>query len=209
MRESYLRHLETLHTELVRMGALCEEAIGNAVKGLLEDDGTARAQAIELEDRINQKEREIESFCVKLLLLEQPVAGDLRRVTAALKMITDMERIGDQAADIAEISAFMADSPVKRDVHIEDMTAAATKMLTDSVDSFVEDDIEKALGVIADDDIVDGLFDRIRGELIGVIMDDGSKGRACLDILMIAKYLERIGDHAENIAESVVYSING
>jgi phosphate transport system protein len=209
LRERYLRQLEALHTELMRMGALCEDAIGNAVKGLLDDDDAARARALELEDRINQKEREIETFCVKLLLLEQPVAGDLRRVTTALKMVTDMERIGDQAADIAEISAFMAGSPVKRDVHIEDMAAAATKMLTDSVDSFVEGDIEKARGVIADDDIVDSLFGRIRGDLIGVIMGDGSKGAACLDILMIAKYLERIGDHAENIAESVVYSITG
>jgi phosphate transport system protein len=207
MRESYLKQLETLHTELTRMGALCEEAIGGAVKALLDDDGDARKRAIRLADLINQKEREIETFCVKLLLLEQPVAGDLRKVTTALKMITDMERIGDQAADIAEISAFMVGSRVKSDVHIADMAAAAIRMLTGSVDSFVEGDPEKAREVIASDDIVDGLFDEIKSELIDVIMKDGGQGGACLDILMTAKYLERIGDHAENIAASALYSM--
>ena len=209
MRDSYLKQLETLHTELTRMGALCEDAIGSAIKALLDDDGAARERALRLEDMINQKQREIETFCVKLLLLEQPVAGDLRRVTTALKMITDMERIGDQAADIAEISAFMAGSPVKSDVHIADMAAAAIKMLTDSVDSFVEGDGEKARGVIAGDVVVDRLFDRIKAELIDIITKDGTKGGACLDILMTAKYLERIGDHAENIAESALCSMSG
>ncbi|MDR0424396.1 MAG: phosphate signaling complex protein PhoU [Clostridiales Family XIII bacterium] len=209
MRDSYVRQLRQLHTELIRMGAYCEESIDCAVRGLLCDDAGLRGKALDLEDAINLKQREIEAFCVRLLLREQPVARDLRQITTAQKMIIDMERIGDQATDIAEISAFMAGSSVKSDIHIADMAASAIKMLTDSVDSFVHEDLEKARQVVASDDIVDALFSTIKGELIEIIMGDATKGSDCLDLLMIAKYLERIGDHAENIAESVVYWISG
>ncbi|MDR0571075.1 MAG: phosphate signaling complex protein PhoU [Clostridiales Family XIII bacterium] len=209
MRESYQKQLQTLHTELIRMGAYCEEAIAYAIKGLLDDDAELRRKALEMEETINEKERAIEYFCIRLLLREQPVARDLRQITTAQKMIIDMERIGDQATDIAEISAFMVGSAVKSDIHIADMAAAAAKMLTDSVDSFVEGDIEKARRVIEDDDLVDELFTKVKSELIEQIMKDSTKGGACLDLLMIAKYLERIGDHAVNIAEAVVYSIEG
>jgi phosphate transport system protein len=209
MRDSYIKRLETLHTELIRMGAVCEEAISCAIKGLLNDDAKLLHRAIELEDEVNRKEREIDAFCVKLLLLEQPVASDLRQITAAQRMIIDMERISDQAADIAEISTFMKENRVKSDIHIGEMADAAAKMLTDSVDSFVASDLEKARAVKARDDIVDALFDKVRGELISLITKDNRAGAACLDILMIAKYLERIGDHAENIADSVIYSITG
>ncbi|MDR1481301.1 MAG: phosphate signaling complex protein PhoU [Synergistaceae bacterium] len=209
MRDGYRRRLETLHTELIRMGALCEEAIASAAKGLLDELPEYRERAVKLESEIDAYEREIEALCVKLLFREQPVAGDLRQITSAHKIITDMERIGDQAADIAEISAFMAGSSVKSDIHIADMAKAAIKMLSESVDSFVTGDLEKARGVIESDDIVDDLFSKIKGELIGSIANNPLLGEDCLDLLMIAKYLERIGDHAVNIAEWVVYSITG
>jgi phosphate transport system protein len=209
MRDTYRKQLETLHAELIRMGALCEDAISNAVRGLLEEDGKSRARAVRLEETINLKEREIEDFCLRLLLREQPVAGDLRQITAAQRMITDLERIGDQAADIAEISEFLAGDATKHEVHIGDMADAAVTMLKNSVDAFVAGDTEGARGVVAYDDVVDGFFDRVRGELIERIARDGGSGAVCLDILMIAKYLERIGDHAENIAEWVIYSIEG
>lgn len=209
MRQSYLEHLETLHTELIRMGALCEDAIASAVKGLIDEDVDLQEKAKRLEEEIDLKEREIEDFCYRLLIREQPVAGDLRQINAAMKLVTDMERIGDQAADIAEIAAFMAGSTVKSDVHIADMATAATSMLKKSVDSFVAGDVEKAKEVMTSDDLVDGLFMKIKGELVKRIAEDNTAGGDCLDLLMIAKYLERIGDHATNIAEQVVYSVTG
>jgi phosphate transport system protein len=209
MRDSYRKQLDTLHVSLIRMGAFCEEAIAKAVKGLLEEDLSLAKEVAQTEREIDLMEREIEAFCLRLLLREQPVAGDLRQITAAQRIITDMERIGDQAADIAELSAFMVGSPVKSDIRIGDMASAAVKMLTDSVDSFVGNDLEKARRVIAYDDVVDDLFDKVKSELIALIAKDGKSGGACLDLLMIAKYLERIGDHATNIAEWVEYSITG
>ncbi|MDR2089324.1 MAG: phosphate signaling complex protein PhoU [Clostridiales Family XIII bacterium] len=209
MRDSYRKQLEALHVSLIRMGAFCEEAIAKAVKALLDEDPSLAQEVAQAEKEIDLMEREIEAFCLRLLLREQPVAGDLRQITAAQRMITDMERIGDQAADIAELSVFMVGSPVKSDIRIGDMARATVKMLSDSVDSFVGDDLEKARGVIAYDDVVDDLFDEIKNELIALIAKDGSAGGACLDLLMIAKYLERIGDHATNIAEWVDYSITG
>jgi phosphate transport system protein len=209
MRDGYRKRLETLHTELIRMGALCEDAIASAAKGLLDELPEYREKAIKLESEIDAYEREIEALCVKLLFREQPVAGDLRQITSAHKIITDMERIGDQAADIAEISAFMVGSSVKSDIHIADMARATINMLSESVDSFVAGDLEKARGVIESDDIVDDLFSKIKGELISSIANNPLLGEDCLDLLMIAKYLERIGDHAVNIAEWVVYSITG
>jgi phosphate transport system protein len=209
MRDSYRKQLEALHVSLIRMGALCEEAIAKAVKALLDEDPAIAKDVAQTEKEINLMEREIEAFCLRLLLREQPVAGDLRQITAAQRMITDMERIGDQAEDIAELSLFMAGSPVKSDIRIGDMALATVKMLSDSVDSFVGNDLEKARGVIAYDDVVDDLFDKVKNELIELIAKDGGSGGACLDLLMIAKYLERIGDHATNIAEWVEYSITG
>ncbi|MDR2177137.1 MAG: phosphate signaling complex protein PhoU [Treponema sp.] len=210
MRESYRKQLDTLHSELIRMGALCEDAIGCAVKGLLQDEPVLRNKAIELERDIDLKEREIETFCVHLLLREQPVAGDLRQITAAQHMITDMERIGDQAENIAELSRFLEGNSIKNGVHIGDMADATVKMLTDSVDAFVAADIEQVHAVIEYDRKVDELFRKIKGELIDMIAEQSrDTAEACLDLLMIAKYLERIGDHAQNIAEWVEYSITG
>jgi phosphate transport system protein len=209
MREHYTKKLEELHTELIRMGALCEDAISNAVKGLFDDNEDLREKTIRLEAEIDQKESEIENFCLRLLIREQPVAGDLRQINAALKLISNMERIGDQAADIADISAFMKGSSVKKEIHIEEMARAAVNMLNDSVDSFVAWDAQKARDVIAYDDVVDGLFSQIKNELLRRMAKDASAAGDCLDLLMIAKYLERIGDHAENIAEQVLYTITG
>ena len=209
MRNKFDSQLEKLNLELITMGALCEDAISASVKGFLDDDDALCRKAVEAEDEINRKERDIESICMKLLLEQQPVARDLRVVSSALKMISDMERIGDQAYDIAEIAKFIKNSNVKSKIHIKDMAAAATKMVTDSVDSFVKKDVKLARAVMAYDDKVDNLFNCIKDELVQLITEDKANGEFCIDLLMIAKYLERIGDHAVNIAEWVEYSITG
>ncbi len=209
MRNKFDSQLEKLNLELITMGALCEDAISASVKGFLDDDDALCRKAVETEDEINRKERDIESICMKLLLEQQPVARDLRVISSALKMISDMERIGDQAYDIAEIAKFIKNSNVKSKIHIKDMAAAATKMVTDSVDSFVKKDVELARAVMAYDDKVDNLFNCVKDELVQLITEDKANGEFCIDLLMIAKYLERIGDHAVNIAEWVEYSITG
>ena len=203
MRNKFDSQLEKLNLELITMGALCEDAISASVKGFLDDDDALCQKAVEAEDEINRKERDIESICMKLLLEQQPVARDLRVISSALKMISDMERIGDQAYDIAEIAKFIKNSNVKSKIHIKDMAAAATKMVTDSVDSFVKKDVELARSVMVYDDKVDNLFDCVKDELVQLITEDKANGEFCIDLLMIAKYLERIGDHAVNIAEWV------
>ena len=146
---------------------------------------------------------------MRKLLSQQPVARDLRTVSSALKMISDMERIGDQASDIAEITRSMTPSTIKNEVHVKNMTEAAIKMVTDSIESFVKKDLALAQEVIAYDDVVDRMFDTIKCELIDLISKQNVNGELCIDLLMIAKYLERIGDHATNIAEWVIYSITG
>ena len=209
MRNKFDHQLEKLNLELITMGALCEDAISASVKGLLDDNDELCQKAVSTEEEINRKERDIESICMKLLLEQQPVARDLRVISSALKMISDMERIGDQAYDIAEIAMFIKNSNVKSRVHIKEMAAAAIKMVTDSVDSFVKKDIELARAVMDYDDKVDNLFNCIKDELVQLISEDRANGEFCIDLLMIAKYLERIGDHAVNIAEWVEYSISG
>lgn len=208
MRDKFNEQLEQLNVELIKMGALCEEAISAAAKALLEGDAALRETACVAEREIDQKERDIESLCMKLLLQQQPVARDLRTISSALKMISDMERIGDQAADIAEITRDIADNSIKDLVPIGDMARATIKMVTDSVDSFVRKDLGLAEAVISSDDVVDDLFLQVREELIRRI-GMGDSGEVCIDLLMIAKYLERIGDHAVNIAEWVEYSLTG
>ena len=209
MRNKFDHQLEKLNLELITMGALCEDAISASVKGLLDDNDELCQKAVSTEEEINRKERDIESICMKLLLEQQPVARDLRVISSAIKMISDMERIGDQAYDIAEIAKFIKNSNVKSRVHIKEMAAAAIKMVTDSVDSFVKKDIELARAVMDYDDKVDNLFNCIKDELVQLISEDRANGEFCIDLLMIAKYLERIGDHAVNIAEWVEYSITG
>ena len=208
MRVKFEAQLERLNVELITMCALCEEVISGAAKALLDGDSGLRETVLAAERDINQKERDIESLCMKLLLQQQPVARDLRTISSALKMISDMERIGDQAADIAEITRDIADNSIKDLVPIGDMARATIKMVTDSVDSFVRKDLGLAEAVISSDDVVDDLFLQVREELIRRI-GMGDSGEVCIDLLMIAKYLERIGDHAVNIAEWVEYSLTG
>ena len=174
-----------------------------------ETDKQSAEKAAALEREIDHKEREIESLCMKLLLQQQPVARDLRTISSALKMISDLERIGDQASDIAGITGYIEDEQLKSGTHIYEMARAASRMVTDSVDSFVRKDLGKARAVQKEDDIVDGLFDTVKNELVGQITEHPDLSGECLDLLMIAKYLERIGDHAVNVAEWVEYSITG
>ena len=208
MRNTFQEQLEQLNVELIRMGALCEEAISDATKAYLEGDRELGQQACRLEQEIDNKERDIESQCMKLLLRQQPVARDLRAVSAAMRMISDMERIGDQALDIAEIARDMAPNHLGSRTPMEEMAREAISMVTDSVDSFVRGDLNLAHGVIARYDRVDGLFLQVREELTGLIAA-GEDGSVCLDMLMVAKYFERIGDHACNIAQWVEYALTG
>lgn len=201
--------LEELNVELIKMGALCEEAITASVSALIQYDKTFVHTVFEKDDEIDRMERDIETFCMRLLLQQQPVAKDLRAISSALKMISDMERIGDQAGDIAEIMAVMKDHDTKSKLHIQDMARATVKMVTDAVESFVRKDLKLARSVMAYDDVVDGLFDQVKEEIVGLIGEDPANGEFCIDLLMIAKYLERIGDHATNIAEWVEFSITG
>lgn len=209
MRNKFDSQLEKLNLELITMGALCEDAISASVKAMLNGDETLCDKVFAADAEIDQKERDIEAICMKLLLQQQPVARDLRVISSALKMISDMERIGDQASDIAEITKFIKNSSVQSRVHISDMAAAAIKMVTDSVESFVKKDLSLARAVMEYDDKVDNLFGCVKDELVRLIAEDRANGEFCIDLLMIAKYLERIGDHAVNIAEWVEYSITG
>ena len=209
MRKTFDDQLMQLNREMISMGALCENVIAMAAKSLLEGD-TGLAQKVPVtEAEIDQKEREIESMCLKLLLQQQPVARDLRIISSALKMITDMERIGDQSADIAEIVTMANISASDDTLHIGNMARAAIKMVTGAVDAFVSRDVKAAVAVIQYDDVVDDLFNKVKHELIAMFGTSPEKGEYALDLLMIAKYFERIGDHAANIAEWVVFSITG
>ena len=209
MRNQFNMQLNTLHVELIKMGALCEESIAAAMKSVLDEDETMAERAAATEREIDRKERDIEALCMKLLLQQQPVARDLRAISSALRMISDMERIGDQAADIAEISKFLKNCTLTSRVHLKDMAVAAVQMVTDSVDAFVKNDLSLAQAVKAHDDVVDDDFKQIKDELTVLIVEDSHNGESCIDLMMIAKYLERIGDHAVNIAEWVEYSITG
>lgn len=209
MRTRFDEQLERLHTELICMGAVCEDAISAAAEALLKGDRSLADAAIEAERELDRREREVENLCLKLLLQQQPVARDLREISAALKMISDLERIGDQAADIAELTAYVSAPDSFGVMHIADMARAVIGMVTDSVDSFVRRDLNLARAVCAADDRVDALFEQVKQELIRMIAADAACGEQGLDLLMVAKYLERIGDHATNVAEWVEYSLTG
>ncbi len=208
MRNRFDEQLSILKTELIRMGALCEEAISLATKAI-EHDGDTAKRAIAIEREIDRREREIESLCMRLLLLEHPVASDLRSVSSALKMISDMERIGDQAADIAEITPHLHGKNLPQITVLKEMARATIKMLTDSIDSFANNNLEMARAVFAQDDAVDDMFMKVKTSLTDHIRIGEEEAKVALDLLMIAKYFERIGDHAVNVAEWVEYSIIG
>ncbi len=209
MRSRFDEQLALLNRELIEMGSLCEEVIALASRALTEGDRELAAKVAPLDEEIDQKERAIESLCLKLLLQQQPVARDLRQISAALKMITDMERIGDQADDISEIIIYLGGRTAEHDDLLRSMARATIKMVTESVDAYVKHDTILAEKVIADDDTVDDYFEQVKRALIGKIAATPDDGEYALDLLMIAKYFERIGDHAVNIAEWVIFSITG
>ena len=209
MRNRFDEQLFEMNRELIEMGAMCEEAIASAVKALTTGDIALAKRVKDTSGFIDQKERDIESRCMKLLLHQQPVARDLRAISAALKMITDMERIGDQAEDIAEIVISIENHTMDGLEIIEQMARETVKMVTDSVDAFVKKDVELAQEVIRRDDIVDSYFLKVKYDIINLISENPADGGFALDLLMISKYFERIGDHATNIAEWVIYSVTG
>lgn len=204
MRTRFEEQLAGLSKGLIEMGALCERAISNAIMALFEG-----RTYVSLEEEIDQKEREIETMCLKLLLQQQPVARDLRQISSALKMITDMERIGDQAEDIADIVHTAGITSPSLTIHLKEMAEAAQRMVTGSVDAYVRRDLLGARNVIESDDIVDALFVEVRAEIVELIIKDIANAEFAIDLMMIAKYLERIADHATNIAEWAEFSIVG
>lgn len=209
MRQQLDIQLTRLHVELIKMGSLCEKAISLSARLLIKRSDSMIREVFAVDAEIDSKEKELESFCMMLLLKQQPVAKDFREVSAALKMVSDLERIGDQAADIADLSRHIKGETIHGMLHINDMAAATVKMVTESVDAFVKGNLNLARKVMDDDDIVDGLFNRVRGELIQMIHEKQIEAETAVDLLMAAKYLERIGDHAVNLAEWVEYSITG
>ena len=209
MRNRFDEQLFELNREIIEMGAMCEEAIASAVKALTTGDMELAGRVKANSSAIDQMERDIEGRCMKLLLHQQPVARDLRLISAALKMITDMERIGDQAEDIAEIVTFLNGRTMESVELIEEMARETIEMVTASVDAFVKKDIELAQRVIKQDDVVDAYFSGAKRGIISMIAENPTDGEFALDLLMISKYFERIGDHATNIAEWVIYSVTG
>lgn len=209
MRNKFDEQLDLLKTQMIQMGALCEEAIASATKALINGDIELAKKVITTDEDIDHKEKEIESICLKLLLQFQPVARDLRQISSALKMITDMERIGDQAADISEIIMLANIKAANNTSHIADMAKATIKMVTDSIDAYVQQNLKLAKAVIDYDDVVDNLFNDVKADMIRLINEDTENGEFAIDLIMISKYFERIGDHATNIAEWVVFSITG
>lgn len=213
MRNRFYRQLLALNNELIQMGSLIEQAIETGISALVNQDVEKAESAIKFDTEIDQQERNVEALCMKLLLQQQPVAKDLRLISAALKMITDMERIGDHAADISEMTILMAGSEYERtQINIDlvkNMAKETTDMVIKSIDAFVNSDMELARWVIRQDDVVDELFAEFKKQLIQKINENVKNGEQATDMLMVAKYFERIGDHATNIAEWVIYSITG
>ena len=209
MRSKFDEQLKLLNRKMTEMGGECESIIAAAGKALLQGSAEDARRAQEQGHRIDQLEREIESICLKLLLQQQPVARDLRVISAALKMTTDMERIGDHAADISEIELMLEKLPALNCKMIRQMATETGVMLIKSLEAFAQRDRVKAEWVIERDDVVDDLFDAVKGELIGAIRQNADNGEAATDLLMVAKYFERIGDHATNIAQWAIFAMTG
>ena len=210
MRSRFDKQLDILNSNMIEMGALIDNAISKAALALRTQDLELAAEIVKRDDEIDNKERDIESLCMKILLQQQPVAGDFRLVSTALKMITDMERIGDHAADISEITEYLAGQEyISKLDNILQMSDSTIKMVSDSINAYVKKDLALARAVIEHDDIVDSLFLKVRNDLIEMIHKDPVHGEQAIDLLMIAKYFERIGDHAVNVAEWVEFSITG
>lgn len=210
MREKYELQLKQLKEAMINMGSLIETAIEMAINALINGDIEKAGEAIEFDDTIDQAQKDIETLCMKILLMQQPVASDLRFVSTALKLVTDMERIGDHAADISEITIMLAGSEYVKDLDvIKRMAVETSKMVINSVESYVEKNPDKAREVIEHDDVIDDLFLKEKSDIIYLISDNPNKGGEAADLLMIAKYFERIGDHAGNIAERALFYLTG
>lgn len=210
MREYFDLELANLNNQLVGMGTLVEGAIKNAVEIIANNSKELLDKAREQEELINTSERKIQNHCIRLLLHQTPVAHDLREVSSALKIITDLERIGDQAIDIAEVSQYIKSrNNVVNVTHIDEMASEASKMVTLAVDAFVKKDFDLAKTVSKRDDVIDELFNKVKEETVDIIRRDKALGAEAIDLMLIAKYLERIGDHAVNIAEWIAFSITG
>ena len=209
MRSRFDEQLSQLNRELIELGAQCEEAIALAAKAFLDADTVLADRVTGLLGEIDRSERQIEALCLRLLLQQQPVARDLRQVSAALKMITDLERIGHQAADVAEIARYLPGRQDMEGIPLGDMAREAIGMVTGSVDAYVRQDTRLAAEVVERDDVVDGLFLQVRRSLTAMIAARPGQGEYALDLLMVAKYLERIGDHAVNLAQWVIFAVTG
>ena len=209
MRDRFMEQLRSLNTGLIEMGEMCETVITMATDALINNNQEGAAGVAALDSDIDHKERAIESLCLKLLLQQQPVARDLRQISAALKMITDMERIGDQAADIAELVRYINGDAIVNSTKIGEMAKDVIYMVTESVNAYVQKDVSMAQSIIKYDDEVDRLFEELKREIMGIISSGSESAEMAVDLLMIAKYLERIGDHATNIAEWAVFSVTG
>jgi len=209
MRKRFDQQLEELNQEMQQMGTMVEDSIQKAIEALLKQDEELAQSVMDGDALVDQKQKAIESICFTLLMQQQPVASDLRVISAALKMVTDMERIGDHAADISEMTLHLSKEPyIKNLDHIRQMASETKWMLIQSIEAYVEKDVKKATSVIAHDDIVDELFADTKKELIELIHQDKNNGEQATDLLMVAKYFERIGDHATNLAEWVIFSID-
>ena len=209
MREVFQEQLHQLNQELIRMGAACEEIIALASRSLTDYSAALAENVSTVGAQIDESERTVETVCMKLLLRQQPVARDLRAISAAMKMITDMERIGDQCEDIVEIAPHITAHPNEKFPKIREMAKAAQVMVTEAVNAYVKQDPVLARKVMAHDDVVDDYFTRVKSGIIDIIAAEPSQGEYALDLLMIAKYFERIGDHCTNIAEWVDFSVTG
>ena len=208
MRSKFDEQLAELNNQMTNMGIMIEDSIAKAVTAMSKKDEKLAKSVMEGDSEIDHAQKKIESICFNLLIQQQPVAKDLRTITAAMKMVTDMERIGDHAADISEMTIFMGNGEREADFsHINKMASETVLMLHWSIEAYVEKDMEKAKAVIAHDDIVDRLFDEAKKDIIALILKNPKDGEEATDLLMVAKYFERIGDHATNIAEWVIYSL--
>ena len=209
MRNQFDRQLNTLNGELIQMGHMVEQAIEHAIEAMVHQDAEKARQNMEFDSEVDQQEKDIETLCMKLLMKQQPVARDLRLISAASKMITDMERIGDQAADISELALCLVnEKELPMMDRMKQMSQECMLMVMKALEAFVAKDIEMAKKVIARDDVIDAMFDDTKKEVIELIQNHGAGAEVATDLLMVAKYFERIGDHATNIAEWVIFSIN-
>ena len=209
MRNKFDEQLKQLNNEMIEMANMIESAIQNAITAFLKQDVDTAKKIMNSDEIVDQKQKTIEGICFQLLIQQQPVARDLRTITAAMKMVTDMERIGDQAADISELTIVMADSPYRfKEDHIKAMASETSLMVIKAIEAYVEKDLGKAYEVIARDDIVDNYFLKVNADLIEVMQKEADYAEHAADLLMVNKYLERIGDHATNIAEWVIFSID-